>query len=55
MRYVFAAEEYQAGLGTKILEHIFEDKNADGISYQNLMNNDLSYDEAEEVILGWLK
>ncbi|MBR0479848.1 hypothetical protein IJJ49_01080, partial [Candidatus Saccharibacteria bacterium] len=55
VRYVFAAEEYQAGLGTKILEHIFEDKNADGISYQNLMNNDLSYDEAEEVILGWLK
>lgn len=55
VRYVLAAEDYQAGLGVKILAHVFEDKNEDGISMQNLMNEEFSREEAEETILGWLK
>lgn len=55
VRYILAAEEYRAGLGLVILEHVFYDKDEDGIAYQDLMNEDFSREEAAEVVNDWLR
>ena len=55
VRYILAAEEYQRGLGIIILEHVFYDKNEDGIAYQDLMNEDFSREEAVQAVNEWLR
>lgn len=55
VRYILAAEEYQPGLGITILEHVFYDKNEDGIAYQDLMNEDFSREEAVGAVNQWLR
>lgn len=54
-RYMFAAEQTQAGLAVKIIEHIFMDKDADGTKYQTLFNNVYSEEEAKEMLDAWLR
>ncbi len=53
-KYMFAAEEYKAGYGLKILDHIFTGKTEDGISYQNMFNEEYSREEAIARIEKWL-
>lgn len=55
VRYILAADDFQAGLGVKILDHIFTDRDEDGILYQDLFNEDFSREEAVAAIEGWLK
>lgn len=55
VRYMFAAEQLREGLALKILEHIFLEKNEDGISYQNVFNEDYTREEAVAQIESWLR
>ena len=55
VRYMFAAEQLRAGLALKIIDHIFTEKNEDGVSYQTLFNSEYSHDEAVKVLEKWLK
>ena len=55
VRYMFAVEQLKSGLARVILEHIFEDKNADGLSYQTLFNEDFSEEETISQIKTWLR
>ncbi|MBR2795777.1 hypothetical protein IKE13_01895 [Candidatus Saccharibacteria bacterium] len=55
VRYMFAVEQLKSGLARKILEHIFEDKDEDGLSYQTLFNEDYSEEEATAQLEVWLK
>lgn len=55
VRYILAAEEYRQGLGIIILEHVFYNKNEDGIAYQDLMNEDFSREEATRAVNEWLR
>lgn len=55
VRYMLAAEQVKAGLALSLIDHIFTDKNHDGISYQNLFNEDYSRDEAVAKLEAWLK
>ncbi len=54
VRYMFAVEQLRSGLARVILEHIFEDENADGISYQTLFNEDYSETEVINQLKVWL-
>ena len=54
VKYIFAAEKYRAGYGIKLLDHIFTNKNEDGISYQNLFNEDYDNDKAVAQLDKWL-
>ena len=54
VRYMLAAEQVQSGLAMTLLDHIFTGKNHDGISYQNLFNEDYSRDEAAAKLETWL-
>ncbi len=54
VRYMFAAEQLQSGLSLTIIDHIFTEKNSEGISYQNKFNEDYSHDEAAAKIESWL-
>lgn len=54
VRYVLAAEQYQAGLGAKIIDKIFTGRNSEGISYQNKFNEDYSREEAVNKLESWL-
>ena len=55
VRYMLAAEQIRSGLALELLDHIFTEKDEDGISYQTLLND--SYGETETVYLleWWLK
>ncbi len=55
VRYMFAAEQIRSGLAVKILDHIFTEKDEDGISYQNLLNEYYTDTEATYLIEWWLK
>lgn len=55
VRYMMAAEQFESGLAMEILDHIFTEKNHDGISYQNMFNEDYSAEEAEAKLEIWLK
>ncbi len=55
VRYIFAGEDYRTGLGLEIIDRIFTGKDAEGISYQNLFNEEYSNEEATKIIEGWLK
>lgn len=54
VRYILAADEYQSGLGVKIIDKIFTGKNSEGISYQNKFNEDYSREEAINKLESWL-
>ena len=54
VKYIFAAEKYRAGYGIKLLDHIFTNKNEDGISYQNLFNEDYDNYKAVAQLEKWL-
>ena len=54
VRYMFAAEQLRSGLALELLDHIFTDKNSEGISYQNKFNEDYTHDEAVAKLESWL-
>lgn len=54
VRYMLAAEQIRSGLAMELIDHIFTDKNADGISYQNLFNDEYSEGEAATKLEAWL-
>lgn len=54
VRYMFAVEQLRTGMAIKILDHIFTEKNSDGISYQNLFNDEYSRDEAVAKLEQWI-
>lgn len=54
VKYIFAAEQFRAGYGLKLLDHIFTDKDENGLSYQNLFNDDYSHEQAVKQLEKWL-
>ena len=54
VRYMFAAEQLHSGLAIEIIDHIFTEKNEDGIYYQNLFNEDYSHEEAISQLEKWI-
>ena len=54
VRYTIATEKVRPGKGYIILDHIFADKNEDGIIYQTLFNNEYSKETAAAKIESWL-
>ena len=55
VRYMFAVEQMKSGEALKLIDRIFTKKNHDGISYQNLFNEEYSRDEARAKLESWLK
>ncbi len=55
LKYMFAVEQLHSGYAIKLLDHIFTEKNEQGISYQNLFNEDFSHEEAVKQLEAWLK
>ena len=55
VRYMFAAEQIESGLAIKLLDHIFTEKDDDGVSYQTLFNEFFSRDGAVAKLEAWLK
>ena len=55
VRYMLAAEQFKSGLALQLIDHIFTEKNSEGISYQNKFNEDYSHDEAVTKLETWLK
>ena len=55
VRYMFAAEQIRSGLAVELIDHIFTGKNQEGISYQNLFNEDYTHEEAVAKLEAWLK
>ena len=55
VRYMFAAEQLQSGLAIKILDHLFTEKDEDGVSYQTLLNEYYSETDTKYLIEWWLK
>lgn len=54
-RYIHASNLKSTDYGLKILNRIFTEKNEEGIIYQNIFNNVLENEEAEELLKSWLK
>ena len=54
VKYMFASEQVQAGLGLTIIDHIFTGKNSEGISYLNKFNEDYNEEQAVAKIIQWL-
>ena len=54
VRYLFAVEQLGAGMAVKLLDHIFTEKDEDGISYQNKFNDEYSHDEAVAQLEKWI-
>ena len=55
VRYMLAAEQFKSGLALQLIDHIFTEKNSEGISYQNKFNEDYSHEEAVAKLEAWLK
>ena len=55
VRYMFAAEQIRSGLALELIDHIFTEKDEEGVSYQTLFNDYYSRDEAVKVLENWLK
>ncbi|MBQ1298478.1 hypothetical protein IIY24_01385 [Candidatus Saccharibacteria bacterium] len=55
VRYMFALEQVRSGESLMIIDKIFTEKNHDGISYQNMFNEEYSNDEARAKLESWLK
>ena len=54
VRYMLASEQFRSGLAVQLLDQIFTGKNHDGVSYQNLFNDEYSRDEAVSKLESWL-
>lgn len=54
VRYMLASEQYRSGLAMKLIDHIFTEKDSEGISYQNKFNEDYSREEATAKLEVWL-
>ena len=54
VRYMFAAEQIESGLAVELIDHIFTEKNSEGISYQNKFVEDYSKEEAVAHLEKWL-
>lgn len=54
VRYMFAVEQLRSGLAVEILDHIFTEKNDDGIYYQDLFNEFYSRDDTIKQIEKWV-
>ena len=54
VKYMFAVEQIRSGLAVELLDHIFTEKNNEGISYQNLFNEDYSREEATTQLEHWI-
>lgn len=54
VRYMLAAEQLRSGLSVQLLDHIFTEKNSEGISYQNKFNEDYTHEQATEKLEQWL-
>lgn len=55
VKYMFAVEQVRSGAAVMLLEHIFTEKNEEGISYQSLFNGVYSQEKVVEKIKEWLK
>ena len=55
VRYMFAAEQIRSGLALELIDHIFTEKDEEGVSYQTLFNDYYSRDEAVKALENWLK
>lgn len=55
VKYMLAAEQVRSGLAVSLLDHIFTEKDSNGIPYQNLFNDDFSHDDAVKQLETWLK
>ena len=51
VKYMFAIEQLKSGMATKIIDHIFTEKNEEGYSYQTLFNEVYSREEAVAQVL----
>ena len=54
VRYMLAAEQIRSGLAVTLIDHIFTEKNSEGISYQNKFNSDYSLEQATAKLEQWL-
>ena len=54
VKYIFATEQLHSGRGLKLLDHIFTEKDENGVSYQNLFNDDYSHEQAVSRLEKWL-
>lgn len=55
VRYMLAAEQIRSGLAVSIIDHIFTEKNSEGISYQNKFNEDYTHEQAVAKLEQWIK
>ena len=53
-RYLFAAEQFQPGLGLVLINQLFTQEDKQGTSYQNLFNNLYSAEQAAQTLETWL-
>lgn len=54
VRYMLAMEQMKSGLALDLIDHIFTDKDEDGISYQTKFNEDYSREQAIAQLEQWL-
>lgn len=54
VRYMLAAEQIRSGLAVTLLDHIFTEKNSEGISYQSKFNEDYTREQAVAKLESWL-
>lgn len=54
VRYMLAAEQVRSGLAVALLDHIFTEKNSEGISYQTKFNDDYTHEQAVAKLEKWL-
>lgn len=54
VRYMLAVEQLRAGMAAKLIDHIFTERNEEGISYQNLFNEQYTREEAAKQLEEWI-
>lgn len=55
VRYMFAAEQVRSGASLTIIDNLFTKEDKNGVSYQNLFNEEYTNEEAKRIIHSWLK
>ena len=53
-RYMLAAEQIRSGLAVELIDHIFAEKDSEGISYQSKFNEDYTREQAAAKLEQWL-
>lgn len=54
VRYLLAVEQLRSGLAAQLIDHIFTERDAEGVSYQNLFNERYSREEAIAQLETWI-